>query len=82
MRIAHFQVAEPGAGSKIARLARMMESLRGVGGVIAVRSLGLLTVLYDEGRTDPVTISDALVRWRFGAPDGSRARVMEQSAVR
>jgi len=43
----------PGAGSKIARLARMMESLRGVGGVIAVRSLGLLTVLYDEGRTDP-----------------------------
>ena len=81
MRIAHFQVAEPGAGTRVARLARMMESLRGVAGVVVVRSLGLLTVLYDEGRTDPVVISDAMVRWRFGAPDPSRARALGPSAV-
>ena len=75
MRIAHFQVAEPGAGTKATRLARMIESLRGVAGVIVVRSLGLLTVLYDEGRTDPVAISDALVRWRIGAPERPQAGV-------
>lgn len=75
MRIAHFQVAAPGAGAKVTRLARMIEQLRGVAGVIVVRSLGLLTVLYDEGRTDPVTISDTLVRWRVGAPERPAAAV-------
>ena len=64
MRIAHFQFGKTGADCALVRVAAMLEALRGVGGVVVVRSLGLLTVLYDEGRTDPVAISDALTRWQ------------------
>jgi hypothetical protein len=64
MRIAHFRLAKPGAELALVRIAGMLESLRGVGGVVIVRSLSLLTVLYDEECTDPVAISDTLARWQ------------------
>jgi hypothetical protein len=61
MKIAHFQVDQPKAESRIAALTACIERIRGVAGVVAVRSVGLFTVLYDERRIDPVTISDAVV---------------------
>jgi allophanate hydrolase subunit 1 len=61
MKIAHFQVNEPKAGGRVAALTARIERLRGVVGVVAVRSMGLLTVLYDERRIDPVAISDTVV---------------------
>lgn len=64
MKIAHLQVGKPKSKARvgaIAAIAARLERLRGVAGVVVVRSMGLLTVLYDERRTDPVTLSDAVV---------------------
>ena len=61
MKISHLQVSEPTWRGRIDGLTARIEHLRGVVGVVAVRSMGLVTVLYDERRTDPVTISDAVV---------------------
>jgi allophanate hydrolase subunit 1 len=61
MKIAHFQVTETKSGGRIGALAARIERLRGVVGVVAVRSMGLMTVLYDECRIDPVAISDVVV---------------------
>lgn len=61
MKIAHLHVAGPPSGGRVAALTRRIERLRGVVGVVAVRSIGLLTVLYDERRVDPVAISDVAV---------------------
>jgi len=62
MKIAHFQVDDRKASRSGTVMARVVEGLKGVAGVVMVRSMGLLTVLYDEGRIDPVTISDEIVR--------------------
>ncbi|MDO8964578.1 MAG: hypothetical protein Q7W30_08835 [Coriobacteriia bacterium] len=62
MKIAHFQVPDAGSGSKTASLARMVEKLKGVAGVAIIRSMGLLTVLYDERRVDPLSISTRIVQ--------------------
>jgi len=61
MKISHFQVSGPTWGGRIGALTSRIEHLRGVVGVVAVRSMGLLTVLYDERRTDPIAISEAVV---------------------
>jgi hypothetical protein len=61
MKIAHFQVGEQKSGGRVSALTARIEHLRGVVGVVAVRSMGLLTVAYDERRIDPVAISDAVV---------------------
>lgn len=61
MKIAHLQVGRRKSGGRIGAIAARIERLRGVAGVVAVRSMGLLSVLYDEGRTDPVAIADAII---------------------
>ena len=61
MKIAHLQIGKAKSGGRFAALAARIECLRGVAGVVAVRSMGLLSVLYDELRTDPVAIADAIV---------------------
>lgn len=61
MKIAHFQVKEK-SGRRTMTLAGVLEGLRGVAGVVAVRSMGLITVLYDERRTDPLAISGEIAR--------------------
>ncbi|HEY5549457.1 MAG TPA: hypothetical protein VIL17_07715 [Coriobacteriia bacterium] len=64
MKIAHLQVSKPKTGERvgaIAAIAARIERLRGVAGVVVVRSMGLLSVLYDERRTDPVVLADAVV---------------------
>jgi len=61
MKIAHLQIGKRKSGGRFAALAARIECLRGVAGVVAVRSMGLLSVLYDEARTDPVAIADAIV---------------------
>lgn len=64
MKIAHLHVSRPKSGVRagaIAAIAARIEHLRGVAGVVVVRSMGLLTVLYDERRTDPMALSDAVV---------------------
>jgi hypothetical protein len=61
MRIAHLQVNGSKSGLRTTALARIIEGLRGVAGVVCVRSIGLLTVLYDERRTDPVVISEQVL---------------------
>lgn len=60
MKIAYFQVPCDVANASMAALTARVEHLRGVVGAAAVRSMGLLSVLYDEGRTDPVRIADAV----------------------
>lgn len=60
MKIAHFQLTRSAVGSRMADLTARIECLRGVVGAVAVRSMGLLTVLYDEVRTDPVRISESV----------------------
>lgn len=60
MKIAHFQVPCVVADAAMASITARIERLRGVVGAAAVRSMGLLSVLYDEGRTDPVRIADAV----------------------
>jgi hypothetical protein len=62
VKIAHFQVDDRKAGKRGTVLTKFIEGLKGVAGVVMVRSMGLMTVLYDERRTDPVTISDEIVR--------------------
>lgn len=62
MKIAHFQVDDRKASKRGPVLTRVIEGIRGVAGVVMVRSMGLMTVLYDERRIDPVTISDQIVR--------------------
>lgn len=72
MKIAHLQVGKPKSKGKvgaIAAIAARIERLRGVAGVVVVRSMGLLTVLYDERRTDPIALSDAVVA-AAGESDG------------
>ena len=61
VKIAHLQVGKPESGGRIAAIVARIERMRGVAGVVVVRSMGLLSVLYDERRTDPVVISDAAV---------------------
>jgi hypothetical protein len=87
MKIAHFQVCRPKAEGRIAALTARIERLRGVVGVVAVRSMGLFTVLYDERRIDPVEISDAVVAATVetdeelpGPAAGARARVTTVSS--
>jgi hypothetical protein len=62
MKIAHIQLSGSASGGRMGRLTERIEHLRGVAGVAVVRSMGLLTVLYDELRTSPVAISDAIVQ--------------------
>jgi hypothetical protein len=61
VKIAHFQVKQR-SGPWTMALTRVLEGLRGVAGVVAVRSMGLITVLYDETRTDALAISGEIVR--------------------
>jgi hypothetical protein len=61
VKIAHFQVKAE-SGRRTMTLTRLLEGLRGVAGVVAVRSMGLITVLYDEQRTDPLVISGEIAR--------------------
>jgi hypothetical protein len=61
VKIAHFQVKER-SGRRTMTLTRVLEGLKGVAGVVAVRSMGLITVLYDEQRTDPLAISGEIAR--------------------
>lgn len=86
MKIAHFQVHETKKGSRVAMLTKRIEQIRGVMGVVAVRSMGLLSVLYDEGRVDPVAIGDAVVEAEAESPDGpasppAPARVMPRGGA-
>lgn len=62
MKIAHFQVDDGKASKRGTVMARVVERFKGVSAVVVVRSMGLMTVLYDERRTDPGTISDEIVR--------------------
>ena len=62
MKIAHFQVDDGKACRFGTVMAKVIEGLKGVAGVVVVRSMGLMTVLYDERRTDPVTISEEIVK--------------------
>ncbi len=62
MKIAHFQVEQADTSARLKTLQRALRALPGVAGVVAVRSMGLLTVLYDEARIDAVRIADEIVR--------------------
>jgi hypothetical protein len=75
MKIAHFQVEEADSGARLRTLQRALRALPGVTGVVAVRSMGLLTVLYDEARIDAIRIADEIARRvaAFGAAEGGIA---------
>lgn len=60
MKIAHFQVEEADSMVRLQTLQRALRALPGVAGVVAVRSMGLLTVLYDEARIDALRIADEI----------------------
>jgi hypothetical protein len=62
MKIAHFQVDEADSSARLRTLQRALRALPGVTGVVAVRSMGLLSVLYDEARIDAVRIADEIAR--------------------
>jgi hypothetical protein len=82
MKITHLQVIEPASGGRVAAISRRIESLRGVVGVVAVRTMGLVTVLYDETRIAPVTISDAAVEMSVQPPEGPDRTMDEGSRDR
>ncbi len=72
MKIAHFQVEEADSSARLRTLQRALRALPGVAGVVAVRSMGLLSVLYDEARIDAVRIADEIARRvaAFGCAEG------------
>jgi hypothetical protein len=75
MKIAHFQVEEADSSARLRTLQRALRALPGVTGVVAVRSMGLLSVLYDEARIDAVRIADEIARRvaAFGASESGMA---------
>ncbi len=72
MKIAHFQVDDADSGVRLRTLQRALRALPGVTGVVAVRSMGLLSVLYDEARIDAARIADEIARRLGGSGEVDR----------
>lgn len=67
LKIAHVWTVTEDADPGSAWVQRRLRSLPGVAGVAVLHSIGLLSVLYDDGRTTAGAIVAALQRMGVGA---------------